>query len=377
VVVRVPYTAGNGGVYTGQTVVSAGATGLTAVLESGNLAEGSGSLTYQIGGTAEAVGTAIFTLNIGGKTCALEVPVQAPQAKISVLDCSGITFSGNLTEGAEATGASFTVPYSGGNGGVYAGQVVASAGIGGLTATLDAGTLAIGSGSLVFKIGGVPSGLGSGSFVVAFGGFTCTVSFEVLGKCRAYVSATTQKPFLCYNLGAANTQADPFTPSWEINGGYWQWGRKEESAAGPTGANEEQANADGIAGWNEEMAPNMSWVDASKTSLDPCPAGYRVPTLADWKGVLAHNPRAIMGSWAGGTSNYDSGLKIGDHLYLPANGDRSPDEGALAGRGTLGYYWSSKENGSQFAWLLFITQDNASTTTFFRSSGFAVRCVGE
>ena len=73
----VPYTGGNGGTYSGQSVTSTGVTGLTATLVVGNFASGAGNLTYTIAGTPSASGTASFALNIGGQTCALSRTVNS------------------------------------------------------------------------------------------------------------------------------------------------------------------------------------------------------------------------------------------------------------------------------------------------------------
>jgi len=73
----VPYTAGNGGAHSGQTVSSTGVTGLTATLVAGSFANGAGSLIYTITGTPSAAGTASFALNIGGQGCTLTLTVVA------------------------------------------------------------------------------------------------------------------------------------------------------------------------------------------------------------------------------------------------------------------------------------------------------------
>ncbi|MDH6254127.1 hypothetical protein M2347_003854 [Chryseobacterium sp. H1D6B] len=70
----IPYTGGNGGSHSGQTVASTGVTGLTATLTAGSFA-GSGDLVYTIIGNPTSSGTANFALNIGGKTCTLSVNV--------------------------------------------------------------------------------------------------------------------------------------------------------------------------------------------------------------------------------------------------------------------------------------------------------------
>ena len=175
----VPYTVGNGGLHNGQTVTSTGITGLTAILTSGTFAVGAGSLTYTITGTPSAGGTASFALNIGGQTCILSRTVALPIGTIATLSCGTATNTGVLTSGAVASGVSSSVPYTGGNGGTHNGQTVTSTGVTGLTATLMAGTFAVGSGSLTYTISGTPSASGTASFALNIGGQTCTLTRTV------------------------------------------------------------------------------------------------------------------------------------------------------------------------------------------------------
>ncbi|TCJ12195.1 hypothetical protein EPD60_16140 [Flaviaesturariibacter flavus] len=72
------------------------------------------------------------------------------------------------------------MPYSGGNGLAYpAGTAIASTGVTGLSATLPAGTLASGNGSLVFNITGTPSSAGLAYFNIVFGTQSCSVPLAV------------------------------------------------------------------------------------------------------------------------------------------------------------------------------------------------------
>jgi hypothetical protein len=71
----VSYTGGNGGSHNGQTVSSTGVTGLTATLSAGNFAAGDGTLIYTLTGSPSGIGTASFSLNIGGQTATLAVQV--------------------------------------------------------------------------------------------------------------------------------------------------------------------------------------------------------------------------------------------------------------------------------------------------------------
>lgn len=107
-------------------------------------------------------------------------PTPTPtSAAITALTCGSATFSGTPTAGSAFTGTA-TVPYTGGNAVAYsAGAAVASTGVTGLSATLAAGTLASGAGSVTFAITGTPSAAGTASFAVSVGGQSCTIALTV------------------------------------------------------------------------------------------------------------------------------------------------------------------------------------------------------
>jgi uncharacterized protein (TIGR02145 family) len=218
------------------------------------------------------------------------------------------------------------------------------------------------------------------SLGTAYGNEISFVFGPPLYTCGANVAPGVWKQFMCHNLGAANPSADPFTPSWEINGGYWQWGRKEMAVTGPSGPGTEQANAGSIAGWNNGDTPSGSWSDAVKTNNDPCPSGFRVPTWDQWQGVINNNAISNVGSsWTDSNTNYTTGKRFGDNLFLPAAGYRNGNSGgALFLRGSYGYYWSSSGGGSNNAWNLFFNSGGADTYYHFnRTDGFSIRCIAE
>ena len=316
-------------------------------------------------------------VNVGTPTSVEWARANCLPGKIASLNCAGATVTGTLTLGQAASGVSASVSYTGGNGGVHNGQTVASTGVTGLTATLSAGSFESGSGNLSYAITGTPAVAGTASFALNIGGQTCTLNVFVNYVCRAKVNATDYKNFMCYNLGSANTSADPFTPTWEINGRYWQWGRLAQAAAGPTGPGAGAANSGTVSGWNTINAPNGSWNDVSKTANDPCPSGYRVPTKAQWDGVSANNTKTDVGTFNSSATNYGAGKKFGDQLMLPATGLRDGDDGEVVIRGLRGYYWSSTENGNSNAWYLYFDSSNALTGSYFRTDGLSVRCVAE
>jgi uncharacterized protein (TIGR02145 family) len=105
--------------------------------------------------------------------------ISSPQAAINSLNCSLATNNGTMSSGIAASGISFSIPYTGGNGGAHNGQIVSSTGVIGLTATLTAGTFAIGSGNLTYFITGTPSSSGTASFALNIGGQTCNLNLTV------------------------------------------------------------------------------------------------------------------------------------------------------------------------------------------------------
>ncbi len=75
VTAELQYVGGNGGPHIGQITNSIGVAGLTATLDSGNFEIGNGILVYLISGIPSDTGIAMFTINIGGQACNLEIAV--------------------------------------------------------------------------------------------------------------------------------------------------------------------------------------------------------------------------------------------------------------------------------------------------------------
>jgi hypothetical protein len=101
-------------------------------------------------------------------------------ASLASLNCAGATSNGTLIQGTVASGVSSVVSYTGGNGGTYTEQSYSSTGVTGLTATLAAGTLAYGAGTLTYTITGTPSSSGTASFAISIGGQSCSLDRTVV-----------------------------------------------------------------------------------------------------------------------------------------------------------------------------------------------------
>ena len=220
------------------------------------------------------------------------------------------------------------------------------------------------------------------------------VATGIATGCGAKTSATDWKDFLCHNLGA-DQGADPFTPSYRLNGHYYQWGYAPPcfgindaaqpcpspyfGAHGPWGSGSSAGNDQGYVGsWNTTTAPNGSWADAGKTTKDPCPPGYRVPTKTEWEAVVANNAVSTVGAWntIPNPTNYNAGVQLGTLLYLPGTGYREESIGILDERGDAGYYWSSTESSTD-AWGLKIDSGTPAMAAYPRTRALSVRCIRE
>jgi len=236
------------------------------------------------------------------------------------------------------------------------------------------------------------------SWTNVIGGVTAAIT------CAVPTSTGGFLVFKCHNLGADET-ADPLTPSWKLNGAYFQWGKKpvdtngdgyrtkpnngaEGFAAAPTDASTGGANNTGsVPGWSTGGAPNGAWnvSEASpvKTANDPCPSGFRVPTRNEWVSIYSTTPVNTQTNWSNvGTysvnpTNYSAGKKVYNSLYLPATGERASFNGGLYNRGSSGFYWSSTEDGSNAYTLLFYNSSVVPANFNPRLHGFSVRCVAE
>jgi len=98
---------------------------------------------------------------------------------VTSLACASASFSTSALSGTYYIGTA-TVSYGGGNSAAYtSGTAVSSTGVTGLNATLVAGTLTSGSGTVTFNVLGTPTSAGTASFAITVGGQSCTINLPV------------------------------------------------------------------------------------------------------------------------------------------------------------------------------------------------------
>jgi uncharacterized protein (TIGR02145 family) len=311
-------------------------------------------------------------------------------ATIGSLNCGSSSVTGTLTATSPANSVSVGVPYSTGNGGVYVAQSISSTGVTGLTATLNAGNLANGNGSVLYTITGTPSTSGTATFAISLGGQSCNLSVSILpvspypaGSVYCTSGATalvvvtnpsTGKIWMDRNLGASQVA----TSSTDANayGDLYQWGRRSDghqcrnSATTTTLSSIDQPSHGSFILAATTTNSQYDWRSPQNINLwqgvngvnNPCPSGYRLPTNAELDAERL--------SWS---SNNSAGA-FASPLKLPMAGFRSESNGYLGSVGSFCHYWSSTVNGT-FAFDLSIGSSNSYMNLNNRAIGFSVRCL--
>lgn len=311
---------------------------------------------------------------------------------VTTLNCNAATNNGTLTSGVAVTGVvNIVIPYSGAFGGIHNGQTVTSTGVTGLTATLAAGTFAIGSGNLTYSITGTPSAEGIASFAINIGGQTCIISRTVVSFSPQYpagsifcangpteivdvINPITGKTWMDRNLGAK--RAATSSTDAESYGDLYQWGRRSDghqcrnSDVTTSSSSIDQPISNKF--FKQSTAP-YDWRSPQNVNLwqgtnginNPCPNGYRLPSENEFRSELASLKSAL-----------DSPLK------LTLAGFRNVGSGEIFGDLINGYFWTSTVSTSKSRFLSFTTPSNTSEIFWgigsdgaYRAVGMTVRCI--
>ncbi|MCU7615488.1 hypothetical protein N0B16_13705 [Chryseobacterium sp. GMJ5] len=183
---------------------------------------------------------------------------------------------------------------------------------------------------------------------------------------QTVTSATTGRVWMDRNLGA--TQVATALTDAAAYGSLYQWGRLTDGHQVRTSATTATLSTTDVPGNGNFItngtAPN-DWRSTQNNNLwqgigginNPCPNGFRIPTLAEF----------IAEGFATGNAAFASVLK------LPAAGVRST-AGAVSTEGTNGNYYTSTISGTSSSAYTF-TATTVATSTVPRATGASVRCI--
>jgi len=202
---------------------------------------------------------------------------------------------------------------------------------------------------------------------------TITVTTEdgnYKAECRVEVMFLTEDEGVIINgvKWAKRNIAVPgtFVTNPEDAGMFYQWNRRVGwSSTDP------MVNSNGDNTWDSSIPEGDSWEKAN----DPCPAGWRLPTLEEQQNLLAAGSE-----WT--TLNGVNGRYFGsgeNTVFFPAAGRRYYSDGSFSNVGSSGYYWSSTPDPdwSEGAFLMGFLSGYATIYNLGRNLGFSVRCVAE
>lgn len=269
-----------------------------------------------------------------------------------------------------------------------------------------------------------------------------TVTKDISVGCGARdITENTWLKFMCHNLGADQT-LDPFvyyskgdTVGYDIKGDLYQWGRF-------TDGHEKRSNEEHIEVFATSGRPSAAqynaavtaykdigteipykkfiyylnstyydWVNNTditadesksrwgvcsggsvsntmhdpKANNDPCPDGWKVPSMAQWGSTVKEGSSAMDCSSSATTANTwsqkDYGYYVGASLFLPFAGYRTDSHDSSCDEDRhLGCYWSSTWKGTANAYSLYfyyIFGNIAVGMAHDRAKGNSVRCVSE
>ena len=174
------------------------------------------------------------------------------------------------------------------------------------------------------------------------------------------------------NLGATQVATNPADSL--AYGFYYQWGRRTDGHQIPTSGTTWTTSSTDTPGhsdfiltethpydWRVPKNDNL-WQGESGIN-NPCPAGFRIPTKAEWDSEMA--------SW----SSTDAAGAFASPLKLALGGFHCHFCGAFWDSGELGFYWSSTTTNIYYAHYLFVGPNPPITNYNDRAYGYNVRCI--
>jgi len=195
--------------------------------------------------------------------------------------------------------------------------------------------------------------------------------YNACGNNISVVVGAANRTWMAYNLGAT-APATSLTDSAQY-GDYYQWGRntdghekKSSAVNSATSASDTPNHSDFIdqQDWRTTSNNNL-WQQGTGTN-NPCPAGFRIPTRAEWEA------ECVAAKIVDEVTAYNSPLK------LPAAGFRDWKNKGINGHlGVGGIYWASdpSSTNNKQAIMFGFRLGKKSDKDTDKGNGLSVRCI--
>jgi len=221
------------------------------------------------------------------------------------------------------------------------------------------------------------AGLNGGTTASCATVWTCTQSVAFTYKSGSVTYGTVLSPtgkcWMDRNLGA--TQVATSKTDSSAYGDLFEWGRLDDSHQTRTSSTTSTKSSSNTPGNNKfitSSATPYDWRNPQNTNLwqgvsgtnNPCPTGWRIPTLTEWGSEISTIPLTNY------TTAYSSVLKLTVGGYRSYSGSLTSTD-----VGTNGYYWSSTTNSTKSSYAKFTSSAATTSGTQYRGYGMSVRCI--
>jgi uncharacterized protein (TIGR02145 family) len=242
-----------------------------------------------------------------------------------------------------------------------------------------------GSGTLAWTTPSTPSGANLGDMQY-WNGTTWVVlavtanegaSLQMIGGVPTWTGGTppsvtslTGRVWMDRNLGATRVAISSTDAA--SYGDYYQWGRgadghqiKTSTTTSTLSSTDSPGNGNFINNEGDwRSSPNVNLWQGVTGINNPCPSGYRIPTILEWGQERA--------TWS--TDNAEGAFASA--LKLPSAGQRIDRIDMFFSVGEIGYYWSSTVNEATTSRKLYISAQLTDTgMSDRRATGLSVRCI--